>query len=99
LTFIGLSLLFLLKGKQLRKIVGGGRTALFCFRMVRGIIFSAGLFALLQNTILMEYFVINPNLYPKGSNCEKHNPGPCFSFLGDNYCLKKSPVSVSISVN
>ena len=97
LLSIGLSILLLIKHKYFKEMVGESRPALFFFRLIQVVIFSAGLFALLQNTVLMEYFVINPNLHPEGSSCEDHNPGPCFGFLGDDYCLKKPPVSVSIS--
>lgn len=97
LLVIGLSVLLLVKGKKLKEMIGRTKVALNFFRLMQALVFTAGVLVLIQNVILMEYFVINPNLHAEGSYCEKYNPGPCFSFLGDDYCLMKAPVSVSFS--
>lgn len=97
LAAIGVSALLLFKGKDIKASIVSSDRGRKLFNGVQGLVFALGLVALLHNTLLMQFFVINPNLHAEGSACARHNPGPCFGFLGDNYCLKKPSVSVEVS--
>ena len=97
LVFIGLAALLLLKGKEIRAAVTSSRGGEKLFARAQAVVYVFGVIALLHNVVLMQFFVINPNLHPEGSYCATHNPGPCFSLLGDEYCLKRPSTSISIS--